>query len=310
MRSANNPNLVTRGMILIIATALMISLQDLVFKLFKGDLTLWQIFALRGVMTVPLLALIGVIRARSLKTVRHACEVWPLIRGLCLTMTFLAFYAAIPFLSLSTVGAANYIAPIFVAILSAFVIKEAVGAWGWIGVFLGFVGVVVLLQPGTDAFSPFALLPILGAAFYSVGLIITRTKCQSYSVESLALSLNAMMMFAGFTLTFVLVLAPLSQPLVAQNPYLLGNWNTVALSDWLALAALTGFAILIGVMHAGAYQIAPPATVATFEYSYLVFVAAWDILFFETLPTATTILGMVLIVGAGLLVMQGKPKSS
>ena len=58
------------------------------------------------------------------------------------------------------------------------------------------------------------------------------------------------------------------------------------------------------MMLAGAYKIAPPSTVATFEYSYLVFVAIWDVVFFATAPTQTTLTGMVMIVAAGLLVLR------
>ena len=134
---------------------------------FSSEMTLWQIFALRGLIALPVLALIGWVRTRSSLVIYEAIKVWPLLRGLCLTITFLAFYAALPFLSLSTVGAANYNAPIFVALLSAYVIGEAVGRAGWIGVFLGFAGVVVLLRPGSDAFSPFAALPVIGAFFYA-----------------------------------------------------------------------------------------------------------------------------------------------
>ena len=61
------------------------------------------------------------------------------------------------------------------------------------------------------------------------------------------------------------------------------------------------------MMLAGAYQAAPPPIISTFEYSYLVFVAVWDILFFETAPTMTSTAGMVLIVVAGLLVLSRKP---
>ena len=81
-----------------------------------------------------------------------------MLRAIFITMTFLAFYSAIPFLSLSTLGAANYIAPVFVTLLSAYVIREAVGPTGWLGVLVGFTGVIVLLQPGSDAFSPWACL--------------------------------------------------------------------------------------------------------------------------------------------------------
>ncbi|MEM6409615.1 MAG: EamA family transporter, partial [Pseudomonadota bacterium] len=138
MSHVSAPQNVISGVMLIIITALTISLQDLVFKLFSGELTLWQIFALRGLMAVPLLILLGSVRQGLAPVLASAYSFWPLMRGLCLTMTFLAFYAAIPFLSLSTVGAANYIAPIFVAMLSAYVIKEPVSKLGWIGVVLGF----------------------------------------------------------------------------------------------------------------------------------------------------------------------------
>jgi len=295
---------VSFGVALIVATALTISLQDLVFKLFAGALALWQIFALRGVIALLALLAIAALRGQLAPVLRVACRGWPLLRALCLTMTFLAFYAALPFLSLSTVGAANYIAPIFVALLSAYVIGERVGPLGWIGVGLGFAGVVVLLRPGSDVFSAFALLPVAGAAFYALGHIITRRHCQAVPPVALALSLNATMCLAGLLISIALVVWPPAQDVTNSYPYLLGAWSTVGFADWLVLALLAGFTVSIGMMLAAAYQAAPPAIVATFEYSYLVFVALWDILFFGIAPTAASLTGMMMIVAAGVLVMR------
>ncbi len=295
---------VSFGIVLIVATALAISVQDLVFKLFSSDLTLWQIFTLRGLIAVAVLFAISAVRGRFRSVARGAVNLWSVLRAACLTATFLAFYAAIPFLSLSTVGAANYVAPIFVAVLSAFVIGERVGRLGWLGVVLGFVGVLTLLQPGTDAFSTFALLPIMGAAFYAVGHIITRTKCQGVPVSSLALSLNVVMCLAGGVISVVLFFGLAPAHFAESNPYIFGGWTNVEASDWLVLALLAGFTVSIGMMLAAAYQIAPPATIATFEYSYLVFVALWDIIFFNAPPTVTAMAGMAMIVVAGLLVLR------
>lgn len=294
------------GVTLIVATALAISLQDLVFKLFSGELTLWQIFALRGLIVIPLLVFLGVLRRKAGVVIKASFNPWSLLRGLCLTFTFLAFYAAIPFLALSTIGAANYIAPVFVAVLSAYSIGEPVGRLGWIGVLLGFAGVIVLLRPGTDAFSIFAALPVAGAAFYAVGHIITRTRCQNVPAEALALSLNALMCLAGFVVSGALIFATPVGPPAEGSAYLLGPWSPVSGADWLVLVGLAGFAAAIGMMLAQAYKIAPPATVATFEYSYLVFVAAWDILVFDTPLTVLSLVGMALIVAAGLLVIRSR----
>ena len=293
---------------LVTAAALTISIQDVIFKLFSNELTLWQIFALRGLLAVPMVLAVSWMQGARLGVVRAALGRWPLLRSIFLTMTFLAFYAAIPFLSLSTVGAANYIAPIFVALLSAYVIGEAVGPFGWLGVLLGFAGVTILLQPGTDVFSPWALLPVIGAAFYALAHITTRTRCQNVPLAAIALSLNLVMLLAGLIVSGVLVFLQLSGEMTRVYPYIFGEWSTVEAADWAVLALLAGLAIVIGMMLAGAYQAAPPSIVATFEYSYLVFVAVWDILFFDISPTMTSTTGMVLIVVAGVLVLRRRPK--
>lgn len=70
------------------------------------------------------------------------------------------------------------------------------------------------------------------------------------------------------------------------------------------LTLLAGFAIVIGILLAGAYQAAPPSIVATFEYTYLAFVEAWDVLFFDAAPTLASAAGIAMIVIAGLLVLR------
>lgn len=305
---ALRPQNIMRGVSLITAAALAISIQDVVFKLFSGELNLWQIFALRGVLVIPMLFAVLWARGAHQGVARAALGKWPLLRSVFITTTFLAFYGAIPFLSLSTVGAANYIAPIFVTLLSAFAIREPVGPLGWLGVCLGFAGVVVLLQPGTDAFSPWALLPIFGAASYALAHVTTRAKCQNVPVSVLSLSQNIVMLLAGAVVSVLMLWLQPQGAVANAYPYIFGTWSSVGPTDWLVLMLLAGFAIANGMMLAGAYQAAPPAVVSTFEYSYLMFVAIWDILFFGIAPTAASVSGMVLIVVAGLLVLRRKAK--
>ena len=300
------PQNILRGVTLIVAAALTISIQDVVFKLFSSELSLWQIFALRGVLAVPMLVALTWMRGAHKGVVRAAVGKWPVLRSLFITTTFLAFYAAIPFLSLSTVGAANYIAPIFVTLLSAYILREAVGPLGWLGVLLGFTGVVVLLQPSTDAFSPWAGLPVIGAAFYALAHITTRAKCQNVPLAAMSLSLNLTMLIVGLIVSALLVWFNPQGDVAKAYPYIFGLWSSLGITDWLVLALLAVFAIVIGILLAGAYQAAPPSIVSTFEYSYLVFVAVWDILFFGIAPTIISISGMTLIVLAGLLVLRRK----
>ena len=301
------PQNILFGVSLIIATAFTISVQDVVFKLFSSQLTLWQIFALRGLLAVPMLVAISWLRGVHKDVLRAAFSFWPLLRATFITTTFLAYYGAIPFLSLSTVGAANYIAPIFVALLSAYALQEPVRPLGWLGVLLGFVGVIVLLRPGTDAFSPWVILPVIGAAFYSLVHITTRAKCQDTPLAALALSQNFVMMLAGIAMSAVLLWKTPTGALASSYPYIFGQWAEVGLHEWMILVLLAGFAIILGMMLAGAYQVAPPPVIATFEYSYLIFVATWDIAIFGISPTPGSVIGMGLIVVAGLLVLHRAP---
>ena len=298
------PQLVVRGVTFIVAAMFLTSVQDVVYKLFSSDLTLWQIFALRGLLALPLLLALAGLQGMRSGVLLEALRTWTLLRSLFMTVTFLAFYGAIPFLSLSTLGAANYIAPIFVTLLSAYVISEPVGLRGWVAVVIGFAGVILLLQPGTDAFSLWAILPVIGACFYALAHVTTRTKCQSVPLAAMALSLNLVMLSVGLAASAVLSIWQPGEELVRAYPYLLGTWAPVGTSEWLVLGLLAVLAVVIGMGIAGAYQAAPPSIVATFEYCYLVFVAMWDYLFFETSPSGPTVLGMFLIVGAGLMVLR------
>ncbi len=286
---------------LVIAATFVISLQDVTFKAFGATMTLWQIFALRGVLAIPLFLAARPRRFGYL--LAQALQPWVFLRGGFMTLSFLAFYTAMPFLSLSTLGAANYMAPIFVALLSAFVIGEPVTRRGWLAVFIGFTGVLVLLRPGTDAFSAWALLPLLGAMFYAMGHILTRTICRGVPVSAMALAVILATMLAGFVGSVILYLAPPDAALTESYPYLLGNWSPLGRAEWAILLALAVLTVLASLLLAGAYKSAPPSTAATFEYSYLVFVVLWDLLIFASPPGPATLLGMAMIIGAGLLVL-------
>ena len=147
--------------------------------------------------------------------------------------------------------------------------------------------------------------------FYAVAHIITRTKCQTVPLAALALSQNLIMLFAGLIVSVVLVWLKPHGEIAIAYPYIFGLWSNVSLSDWLVLALLAVFAIVIGMLLAGAYKAAPPSIVSTFEYSYLVFVAVWDILFFGNSPTITSVAGMILIVVAGLsLIHISEPRDA
>ncbi len=113
------------------------------------------------IVAIPILALL-LLALGPLATVRPKHPRWVFLRSILLVSMWIAFYAALPVLSLSVVAAALYPGPLFIALFSALLIREPVELRRGMALVLGFIGVLVALRPGTDAFSYTTLARRLG----------------------------------------------------------------------------------------------------------------------------------------------------
>lgn len=306
----HRPDNTVLAVTLIVVAVFMMSVQDMIFKQYSTTMSMWQIFALRGLFALPLVFVIAFATGRQRDLLSGAFQKWSVIRAVLIVTMLISMYAALPVLSLSVVAAGMYTAPIFVTIMSALAINEPVGKRGWIAIVIGFAGVLIILQPGTDAFSYWVLLPVLGGFLYALANVVTRARCQSISATALALSLQTGFFIAGVLVSAALLFWPPTSEQAASAPFVLGAWSSIGTLEWLLVAGLSLLAVLVSMALAGAYQLGRPSTVATFDYSYLVLVAVWDYLFFSITPTVTTTAGIILIVLAGLLVLRQDPSNS
>ena len=131
---------------------------------------------------------------------------WVGLRSALLVLMWIAYYAALPLISLSAAAVAFYTAPLFMALLSRPLTGDPVGPARWLGIALGFLGVLIVLRPGGDTFSAAALLPMLAAVFYALAAIITRARCADERPLVLALGLNLGLLAAGLIATAGLAL--------------------------------------------------------------------------------------------------------
>lgn len=296
---ASRPQQTALGIGIILASVLTMAFADAVVKLVSSDITVWQVFVARSLFAIPIL--IALLLATGVGLTLRAAK-WTVMRSTLLLLAWLALYASFPVLSLSVAAVAVYTSPIMIALLSAALIGEPVSARQWGGVIIGFLGVISILKPGTDAFSWFTLLPLLGAAFYALAMVLTRSKCQDEAPLTLALGLHCAFLVAGATATLILALIGLEADTMAAFPFLLGDWAPMGAKEWglMALIGALSAAYFMGV--ARAYQIAAPPIVATFDYAYLVSAALWGFVFFSETPDLLTLCGMALITVAGILV--------
>jgi len=301
------PDQVAQGIMIILASVAAMAFADAVVKLLSSNLTVWQVFAARSLFGVPCLVALGYFRKVQFGTILNQ---WVLLRSALLVLTWLAFYASLPVLKLSVAAVAVYTNPILTALLSALVLGERVSKRQWLGVLVGFAGVAAILRPGTDAFTWMIALPLIGAAFYSSAMVLTRAKCQDGDAVNLALGLHGSFIVTGLFATALLAILSLDPTSVATYPFLLGSWTPMGWSDWglMAFLGVLSAAFFLGV--ARAYQIAPPQIIGTFDYAYLVSAAIWGFVFFSERPDGLTLLGMALITVAGLLVAERKTEAS
>ncbi|WP_374651281.1 DMT family transporter [Dongia sp.] len=294
---------VQTGIVIIILTVFAMSFADAVVKFASAAFPLWQIYVLRSLMVLPVLVAIASWQGRAGSMAFHSAR-WAFLRGMLLALMYIAIYAAAPVLSLPVIAAALYTAPLFIALFSALFVREKVTRRQWAGICLGFIGVLVILRPAAEGFSPLAPIPIVAAMLYALAAIMTRTRCSTETPMALALAVNLSLLAVGLAASAVIYLWQPSPDQAAVYPFLLGHWVAMAAREWGIVALLAVLMVAISLGLAKAYQSAPSSVIATFDYSYLVFAAFWSFVMFSQTPDGATIIGMVMIAAAGLLVID------
>lgn len=287
----------------ILATDLVLSLGDAVIKLISADFVLWQIFVVRSIIAIPVL--IAVIRLRSrLASLAPRRLGWVALRSLMLTLMWVAYYAALPHLALGIAAATYYTLPIFITLFAALFIGDRIGPMGWVAVLLGFAGVLLILKPEADGFNGYALLPLVSAILYALAMILTRTKCREENPLVLSLSLNVSFVTIGLLATLVIAMVGGLNDEAQATSFLFGEWSIMGKTEWLSMTLLAAATIIGSVGAAIAYQVGPPATIATFDFAYVGLAGVWGIVFFAEAPDGVTITGMALIIAAGVVAVR------
>ena len=279
----------------------LLSLQDVIVKVTNGDVSIWQFQFLRSGFNMILLTgcvfLFGGFRALPPK------RTWAIaLRSLFLVGAMMCFFSGVPFLSLAEIAAGLYLFPLIVALLSRFVLGEAVGLQRLAAVGAGFCGSLLILKPASDDFQLVSMLPIGAALFYACVVLTTRKLCREES--PLTLAFGAALAFMVVACCGLLVMpAPENAGLLGTRwPYLMTGWHDLEIITWLAIGLCSVMNLIANISLARAYQTAESSWLAPYDYSYLVFAAVWGYAIWGTVPDALTVAGMTLIAAAGIFV--------
>ncbi len=285
---------------IMVGSLFLLGFQDALAKLLSSEVSLWQFQTLRaGINLVLLLVLMRVVWGKA--------SPWPkrpwlvALRSLLLVCAMCFFFGGIPFLSLAEIAAGLYVFPLFVALLSTLVLGEKVGPRRIAAILAGFIGTLLILKPGTDAFKTVGLMPI-GAAFcYAATILTTRRLCREESPVTLTMGVSIGFILVGGVMTLVLSLRT-PAALAVQWPYLFTGWHTLELWVLGIVAVCSAINMTSNIALAKSYQSAEASWLAPFDYSYLIFATFWGYVFWKTVPDVLTFVGMALIAGAGTFV--------
>lgn len=275
----------TRAVFWMLAAVACFSLMDAGMKQLSGSYATLQVTFLRGAASLPFVLVWVLVSAgpRSLIPVRWGLH---LLRGL-LGMTMIGcFVFALRSLPLSTAYTIYFVAPLLIAALSVPLLGETVGPRRWVAIGIGLVGVLVVLRPGVDGFiSVPGLMVLLAATAYAVAAITVSMLTRTDTPQSMVVWFLALLALGAGLLAI-----PDWQPL---------QWGHAGLIAGMGLAGAAGQVALTR-----AFQLGEASLIAPLEYTGLVWVIGWDVLFWGVLPDGYTWLGGAIIVASGLYLLH------
>jgi drug/metabolite transporter (DMT)-like permease len=294
---------------LLVGALFLLGLQDAMIKWTTSDISLWYFNFLRaGLNMIFLILFVRVFRGGVIPPSKSRFAV--ALRSLLLCGAMIFFFSGIPFLSLAEVASGLYVFPLFVALLSRFVLGERVGPRRVIAILIGFTGTLLILKPGTEAFTPFALLPVVAGFLYACTILATRSVCREESSLTLANGVSVAFLVLSAIALLVLGILPTSDYAQAW-PYLFTGWEPLDLWVFGVIAFCSTLNLAANVGLAKAYQTAEASWLAPFDYSYLVFATFWGFAIWRDIPDGLMFVGMLLIAGSGAFVaLRQKPENT
>jgi drug/metabolite transporter (DMT)-like permease len=274
----------TKGALLMTLSGLTYSLiAAQVKELSQGGMHGFEITFFRALIgflgLIPFLAVAG---SRGFKTRHLSKHVW---RGVLGSISVFCAYIGIGKLALANYTALSFTKPLFAVILAFFVLGEQVRWRRWAATVIGFLGVLVMIRPGADTFSPWAFLA-LGDAF-SIAFLITIVKRLPETETELV-----MMFYYG-------VIA-----ILISLPFALLYWRWPTPFEWLLLTGVGLIGALSQYLWILAFRAGEASAVAPFDYLRLLFAAAIGVALFSEYPDLWTIGGAVVVVASTVYIAQ------
>ena len=268
---------------------LSLSINDIIYKNLTMNFPVWEAVFFRAfsgsIISLYLVYYSGINSIKTKKPVRH------FVRAFSAVGCVVLYIFGIKYLLLSENIAIAHSAPIIAALLAVPILGEKIGIHRILAITIGFVGVLVIIKPGTDLFQLKSLLPIGSALFMASVYLTTRSLMNTESSTSIVFYYSFALLFTS------LIFFP----------------SDFVIPDIFNLILALSLGIMGSMGHFFMSQAARHADVAVtspFEYSSFIFVGLMGYFFFYEIPSNSVILGGILIIISGVYVAYRERKIS
>src|SRR5882724_764114 len=261
------------AVLLFVSGVSLFGVMDGLGKFLAADFPLPQLVWARSAFAVPVI-LATTAPARWLSLLRCERPLLQATRGLLPLLASATMLLGLRLMSLADATAISFAAPLFVVTLSAPILRERVGTAAWVGVGLGFLGVLIVVRPGAGSIAWAALLPLATAFPFGLYQVLTRLA----SRDDPPATTLVWTILTGFLLT---------------TPLLPLGWANGSLAGWLLLI-LSGLLFGAGqLLLIRALAAAPAAILTPFTYTQIVAAVLFGMLVLGELPDPGTLVGTV-----------------
>jgi drug/metabolite transporter (DMT)-like permease len=274
-----------RGVLMMATAVGVFAIMDALMKQLTGTYPAIQVACLRGASSLPFVVMSYLLTGKLhlLRPVRVGLHV---LRAALAIVMMWGFLWALSHASMADTYAVFMSAPFLVVLAASVMLGERVERHLWFAIIAGLVGVIVMLRPSVEGLVSFAgLAALLSALAYAIIVVLVRVLARTDSTASMVFWYLLMLAIGAGVLA-----APGWVPLRG------GDW------PWIVAIGLTGWAGQHLITEA--FRLAPASIVAPYEYTALVWAVGIDWMVWQVLPDARVIIGSVIVVGAGLYLLN------
>jgi len=287
------------------------AVNDVAIKFLSGGYALHQVVLIRSLIGLVIIVVLiapltnGWAIARTNRLPMH------MLRGLCVVFANMTFFLGLAAMPLADAVAIFFISPLVITVFSVLFLGEMVGPRRWAAIAVGFVGVLIMMRPGTAAFQLASLLPFFAAFCYAGIHIITRRIGGTESAATMAFYIQIMFIVVCLAMGLAVGDGRFGDQSDPSLQFLLRAWSWPLPADYPVFLIIGVGIALGGYLISQAYRVTEASFVAPFEYLALPMSVVFGMLVFGEYPGGWDYVGMALILGAGLFTIwretQTKP---